>query len=168
VTGIDWSSQLKKIERQFDGLPPEPSESELRAKRENERRGQQRRVQRDAMFGAGSRVVLALSLSLAINAWPYNRACGAGLAGYLVASAFIVAAGLWATVGTWRAHAGKLHALALLVVAWGFVLVGAQALPRVGYTRADPANRPAWRCWRPDQVSVGVPVVNGLFRRGAQ
>ena len=165
VTGIDWSVQLKKIERQFDGLPVDPSETEQRGKRETQRRSQQRSVQGEGFFGAGSRVVLALSLSLAINAWPYNRACGADLAGYLAASAFIIAAGFWATVGTWRARAPKLHALALLVVAWGIVLISAQALPRIGYARIDPGNGPAWRCWRPDQASVGVPVVNGLFRR---
>jgi hypothetical protein len=165
VTGIDWSVQLKKIERQFDGLPADPSDSEQHGKREPQRRSQQRSVQRDGLFGAGSRVVLALSLSLAINAWPYDRACGAGLAGYLAASAFIIAAGFWATVGTWGARTAKLHAAALLVVAWGIVLISAQALPRIGYARIDPGNGPAWRCWRPDQASVGVPVVNGLFRR---
>lgn len=165
VTGIDWTAQLKKIERQFDGLPAEPSESELRFKRETQRRSQQRRAQQEGVFGAGSRVVLALSLGLAINAWPYDRTCGAALAGYLAAAAFIIAAGLWATVGSWRASAAKLHAAALLVIAWGIVLIAAQALPRVGYARTDPRNGPAWRCWRPDQASVGVPVVNGLFRR---
>lgn len=169
VTGIDWSAQLKKIERQFDSLPAEPSESEQRGKPETQqRRSQQRSAQHEGLFGAGSRVVLALSLSLAINAWPYDRACGPGLAGYLAASAFIIAAGFWATVGTWRARAPKLHAAALFVVVWGMVLISAQALPRVGYARTEPGNGPAWRCWRSDQASVGIPVVNGLFRRGAR
>lgn len=168
MAGIDWSVQLKKIERQFDGLPPDPNESELRATRETQRRSQQRKSTRDALFGAGSRVVLALSVSLAINAWPYDRACGVGLAGYLAAALVVIAGGLWAVAGTWRASAPRLHAAALLVVAWGIVLISAQVLPRVGYARIDPGNGPAWRCWRADQVSVGVPVVNGLFRRGAQ
>jgi hypothetical protein len=166
VTGIDWSAQLKKIERQFDGLPAEPSESELRAKRENERRQQMKNKDREAVFGAASRVVLVLSLGLAMAAWPYDRACGAGLLGYLAASAAIVAGGLWATVGTWRRHAPTLHALALLAVMWGAVLITAQVLPRVGYAKVDPSNGPAWRCWRDGQVSVGVPVVNGWLRRG--
>lgn len=165
MTGIDWTAQLKKIERQFDGLPPEPGESDPRAQRETRRRSQQRMAAGEGIFGAGSRVVLALSLGLAINAWPYNRACGVGLAGYLAAAAFIVAAGFWATVGSWRSRAPKLHAMALLVIAWGMVLIAAQVLPRVGYARTEPGNGPAWRCWRPDQASVGIPVVNGLFRR---
>ncbi|MFN2563721.1 MAG: hypothetical protein ABR499_01750 [Gemmatimonadaceae bacterium] len=167
MTGIDWSAQLKKIERQFDGLPAEPSESDLRAKRENERRMQLKQKKQDAVFGAASRVVLVLSLSLAINAWPYDRACGAYLLAYLTAAAAIVAGGLWAVVGTWRGRAPALHALALLAVAWGSVLIGAQVLPRVGYAKLDPGARLAWRCWAPGQASVGVPVVNGLLRRWA-
>lgn len=166
MTGIDWSAQLKKIERQFDGLPPEPSHSEQRVKRENERRLQVRQKGREAMFGAASRVVLVLSLGLAINAWPYGRACGAELYGYLAASTAIVAGGVWATVGTWRGRSPRLHALALLAVAWGVVLLTAQVLPRVGYAKVDSRNRPAWRCWRANQASVGVPVVNGLFKQG--
>ena len=167
MTGIDWSAQLKKIERQFDGLPAEASESELRAQRENERR-QRKARDGDAVFGAVSRVVLVLSLGLAMAVWPYDRACGAGLLGYLAASAAIVAGGFWATVGTWRRQAPVLHALALLAMAWGVVLITAQVLPRVGYAKVDPANGPAWRCWRDGQASVGVPVVNGWLRRMRQ
>src|SRR5918992_1958653 len=100
VSGIDWSAQLKKIERQFDGIPTPPTESDLRAQRENERREQLRRRQREDVFGSASRVVLVLSLGLAMNAWPYARACGVGLLGYLAASAAIVAGGVWAMVGT--------------------------------------------------------------------
>jgi hypothetical protein len=168
VSGIDWSAQLKKIERQFDGIPTPPTESDLRAQRENERREQLRWRTREDVFGAASRVVLALSLGLAMNAWPYDRACGAGLLGYLAASVAIVAGGVWATVGTWRSRAPKLHAAALLALAWGVVLITAQVLPRVGYAKVDAANRLAWRCWAPGQTSVGVPVVNGLFRRGSR
>jgi hypothetical protein len=165
VTGIDWSAQLKKIERQFEGLPPEPTDSDLRAKRENERRLQMKKKEREAVFSAASRVALVLSLGLAMNVWPYDRACGLGLGGYLAAAAAIVAGGLWATVGTWQRHAAKLHALALLATAWGVILITAQVLPRVGYTKTDRANGPAWRCWRDGQASVGVPVASGWLRR---
>jgi hypothetical protein len=169
VTTIDWSTQLKKIERQFEGLPPEPTESDLRAKRENERREQLKRKERgavfSAVFSAASRVVLVVSLSVAMNAWPYDRACGVGLGAYLAAAGLIVAGGLWATVGAWHRRAPLLHALALLTTAWGVVLITAQALPRVGYARTDPANGPAWRCWRDGQASVGVPVASGWLKQ---
>ncbi len=165
MSGIDWAAQLKKIEQQFDGVPAPPGEAESRVQRESERREQQRRLKREETFSSASRVVLVLSLGLAMNAWPYGRACGAGLLGYMAASAAILAGGLWATVGTWRSRTPKLHAAALLAVAWGVVLLTAQVLPRVGYAKIDPHDGPAWRCWRPNQASVGVPVVNGLFRR---
>ena len=165
MTGIDWSAQLKKIERQFDGVPPEPSESETRARPESGRRQQLKKKDSEATFGAVSRVVLVLSLGLAINAWPYDRACGVGLAGYLAASGAIVAGGFWATVGTWRRQSPRLHALALLAMAWGIVLITAQVLPRVGYAKVEPANGPAWRCWRDGQASVGVPVASGWLGR---
>jgi hypothetical protein len=168
VTGIDWSAQLKKIERQFDGIPTPPTESQLRIQRENDRREQLRRLKRDEIFGAVSRIVLVMSLGLAMNAWPYGRACGAGLYGYLAASAAIVAGGIWASVGTWHNRSPKLHAAALIAVAWGVVLISAQVLPRVGYAKVDAGNRLAWRCWGPGQTSVGIPTVNGLFKRQAR
>jgi hypothetical protein len=165
VTGIDWAAQLKKIERQFDGIPTPPTESELRAQREDERRQQIRKLKRDEIFGAASRVVLVLSLGLAINAWPYGRACGGALLGYLAAAAAIVAGSVWALVGTWHSRAPKLHALAILAMAWGSVLIASQVLPRVGYTNLDLRSRPTWRCWGPKQTSVGIPVVNTWLKR---
>jgi hypothetical protein len=165
VTSIDWSAQLKKIERQFDGIPTPPTEAQLRIEREHERREQLRRLKRDEVFGAASRVVLTLSLGLAMNAWPYDRACGPGLYAYLAASAAIVAGGIWAVVGTWNSRFPKLHAAALVVVAWGVILITAQVLPRIGYARVATRSRLAWQCRGPNQTSVGVPVVNGLLRR---
>jgi hypothetical protein len=165
VTGIDWDAQLKKIERQFEGIPTPPTESELRMQRENERRERVRKLKRDEIFGATSRIVLVLSLGLAINAWPYGRACGGGLLGYLAAATAIVAGGVWAIVGTWNSRAPKLHAVAILAMAWGMVLIAAQVLPRVGYTNLDLRSRPTWRCWGRNQPSVGVPVVSGWLKR---
>jgi hypothetical protein len=165
VTGIDWSSQLKKIERQFDGIPTPPTESQLRIERENERREKLQRLKRDEIFGAVSRVVLVASLGLAMNAWPYDRACGGGLLAYMAAAVAIVAGGIWAIVGTWNSRFPRLHAAAMLVVAWGVVLITAQVLPRVGYTNLEVRNRPSWRCGGPGHASVGVPVVNGLLKR---
>jgi hypothetical protein len=168
VTGIDWNTQLKKIERQFDGIPTPPTPAELRMQREQERREQQRRKKREETWGAATRVVLVLSLGLLINAWPYDRACGAGLAGYMTASGLIVAGGIWAAAATWHHRTPKLHATALFAIAWGITLVSAQVLPRVGYATVDRRNVPAWRCWRPGQPSVGVPAVKQWLRRGVR
>ena len=50
----DWSTQLKKIEREFDGLPPEPSLAMKKLQSEEERRAQERVQQRAAMIGGAS------------------------------------------------------------------------------------------------------------------
>jgi hypothetical protein len=165
---IDWATQLKKIERQFDGIPTPPTPAELRRQKEEERREQQRRRKREETAGAATRVMFVLFAGIAMNAWPYDRACGTGLYNYLAASGAIVLGGIWAVVGTWQHRTPKLHALALVALAWGLVLVMAQVLPRVGYVNAAPRNRPEWRCLRANQASVGIPVINRWFKRGAR
>ena len=146
---IDWNTELKKIERQFEGLPPERSPAELRAQREAERQEQLREQERGLAVAATARLIIVLSLAAAIVAWPYARACGAGLFAYLGAIVAIVIGGLWAAVWTWRARTALTHALAMLVVLWGLVLGSAQVLPRVGYAKVLTGAEPTWRCWGP-------------------
>lgn len=165
MTAIDWNAQLKKIERQFDGIPTPPTPSQLRLQREQERREQQRRKKREETWGAATRVALVLSLGVLMNAWPYDRACGAGLAAYVTASGLIVAGGIWAAASTWAHRTPKLHAAALLVIAWGIILVGSQVLPRVGYTKVERRSTPAWKCWKAGQASVGVPGLSQWLKR---
>ena len=38
MSEIDWNVELRKIEREYDGLPPEPSANALRARRAAELR----------------------------------------------------------------------------------------------------------------------------------
>jgi len=40
---INWLTELRKIEREFDGLPPEPTPMELRARRAAEQRAERLR-----------------------------------------------------------------------------------------------------------------------------
>ena len=69
----DWSTQLKKIEREFEGLPPEPSPAYKKLQSEEERRAQERAQQRAAMFGGGARLILVFALFVALALWPYER-----------------------------------------------------------------------------------------------
>jgi len=48
VIDNDWSTKLKNIEREFDGLPPEPSLAFKKMQSEEERRAQERAQQRSA------------------------------------------------------------------------------------------------------------------------
>ena len=147
----DWSTQLKKIEREFDGLPPEPSPAFKKMQSEEERRAQERAQQRAAMIGAGARLILVFALFAALIVWPYANECGAGWFGYVGTEAVIVAGGLWVAFTTWRYRLPKMHALSLLIVLIGLVLIASEVLPRTGYANVDPRNPP--QLWCPETKS---------------
>jgi hypothetical protein len=146
---INWTSELKKIERAFDGLPPAPpipSPAQLKQRRASERRTLERtleRQERTAMvIGTSGRFLLVIALSAAINFWPYAHACGFGLYTYLFAELLIVVGGLWTVTWTWEHRMPRGHAIAMVMVAWGCVLIASEVLPRVGYA----AQAAHWFC----------------------
>lgn len=145
MSEIDWSVELRKIEREFDGLPPEPTPSGLRTQRELERQLRERREARLARIGVTARLTLVLALAVAILFWPY-ASCGPDFLAYLAAVAMVAVGGLWITVCTWRHRMARTHALALLVVLWGIALGAAQLLPRAGWAQGAQLHAPAWRC----------------------
>ena len=142
----DWSVQLKKIEREFEGLPPEPSPAFKKLQSEEERRAQERAMQRVAMIGGGARLILVFALGVALAFWPYEKDCGSGLFGYLGVELVIIVGGLWVAFSTWRARLPKMHVLSLLIVLTGLVLIAAEVLPRVGYASVDPKHPPTFSC----------------------
>jgi hypothetical protein len=81
------------------------------------------------------RVLLVVTLALAMPLWPYPKGCGVGLFAYLAAASIVVLAGVWASVSTWHRRRPIGHILAILVLLWGIALVAAEVLPRVGYAR---------------------------------
>jgi hypothetical protein len=143
----DWSTQLKKIEREFEGLPPEPSPAYKKLQSEEERRAQERA----AMFGGGARLVLVFALFVALASWPYERSCGVGLFEYLGVELVIIVGGLWVAFTTWRHRLPKMHTLSLLIVLTGLALMAIEILPRIGYAAVDPKHPPQFSC--PDTQS---------------
>lgn len=146
---INWTSELKRIERAFDGLPPlppVPSPAQLKQRRASERRTLERsleRQERTAMIiGTSGRFLLVFALSAAINFWPYGHACGFGLFTYMFAEVLIVVGGLWTVAWTWRHRMPRGHGIAMAMVVWGVALIAAEVLPRVGYA-AEAAH---WFC----------------------
>jgi len=146
VAQDDWSVQLKKIEREFNGLPPEPSPAFKKMQSEEERRAQERAQQRAAMIGAGARLVLVFALYTALAIWPYDNQCGSGLLGYLAVEIVIVVGGVWVAFTTWRYRLPKMHTLSLFIVLAGLILIAAEVLPRVGYAAVDPKHPPRFSC----------------------
>jgi hypothetical protein len=146
MTDIDWNAELRKIEREFDGLPPEPSPAELRARRTAEQRAEQRRKERAMRLGVKARLILVAVLAGAIVWWPYSRECGPGLFAFMGAEAMIAVGALWVAACTWRSRMAKAHGVALVLVLWGLMLIGHQVMPRIGYAKTDPAKPARWSC----------------------
>jgi hypothetical protein len=138
---INWDSELRKIEREYNGLPPEPSASQQKAKREMERVAGERRAQRRGQLGVYVRLLPVLVLCGALLVWPYPTRCGTHLHAFLGAIGATAVAGLWLVVLTWKWRMPLTHAIAMAIVAWGALVAGREVLPRVGYARAD-ASRP--------------------------
>ena len=143
---VNWNVELKRLERELDGLPPQPSAAAVKARREADRRAQERQDARSAAMGAWARLLLVGALAGGMASWPYPRQCGVGLFAYVFAGVVIGAGSLWVVTLTWRWRMPRTHALALMMVLVSLVLVGAQVLPRVGYARVDPASPAHWRC----------------------
>jgi hypothetical protein len=162
----DWSVQLKKIEREFEGLPPEPSPALKKLQSEEERRAQERIQQRGAMFGGGARLVLVFALFIALAVWPYERACGIGLFEYLGVELVIIVGGLWVAFTTWRYRLPKMHILSLLIILTGLGLMAVEILPRVGYAAVDPKNPAAFSC--PDTPNASPPPTASAVEQRVQ
>ncbi|HET7459546.1 MAG TPA: hypothetical protein VFJ74_17980 [Gemmatimonadaceae bacterium] len=146
MSEIDWNVELRKIEREFDGLPPEPSPSALRAQKEAELRARQRAAQRVALAGAWARLILVAALAGALWWWPNAHACDLDLAGFLAAEAMVVVGGLWIAAFTWRHRLAFSHGVALALFVAGLSLVAVQVLPRLGYATVAGVNASGWRC----------------------
>lgn len=93
-----------------------------------------------------ARLAIVLALGAAIVTWPYSRACGAPLAGYLFCVATLLSGSIWTTIWTWRRRMAKTHILSLMVIFWAFTLAAAEVLPRVGYTNPDATRSASWLC----------------------
>jgi hypothetical protein len=146
LSDINWAVELRKIEREYDGLPPEPTPAELRHRRESERRERDRQEARSASYGVYFRLTLVLSLAICIAAWPYRIECGPSVWAYLGALVVLVIASLWTAVATWQCRAPWRHTIALSVMLWGLILGASQVLPRVGYAMPAPGRPTAWVC----------------------
>ena len=146
MSGNDWKTQLRKIEREFDGLPPEPSPALLKMQSESERRAHQRAEERSSAMGAAARLFLVLALGAGISLWPYARECGQGLFAYVGVKAVLVAGGIWVATYTWQHRMPRMHVVSLLITLIGLGLVAAEVLPRTGYATVDPQNLPQVWC----------------------
>ena len=146
IDQIDWKAELRKIERQFDGLPPEPPPTEIRTQKLANIREREQAERQITVVGASARLLLVGVLLGAPWWWPYANACGFGLAAFLAAKSMIVVGGLWSAVFAWRNRLVASHTVALAFVFTGLALLAAELLPRLGYVSIATMGDPHWRC----------------------
>jgi hypothetical protein len=146
MSEIDWKAELRKTERQFSGLPPEPTAEDIRLWRIAEEDELRRRDALNGAVGAWTRLLLVISLTAGLYFWPYARTCGAGLYGFLGAEGAVVIGGAWVAVYSWRRRAGRAHIAAFAVLLVGIALICLEVLPRVGYARQNPIQPATWSC----------------------
>lgn len=143
---IDWNTELRAIEREYDGLPPEPSPAQVKSQHRAERKARARNEERLAFIGVNVRVVLTASLFLALYWWPYPNTCGVGLSAFVGTQCMIVVGGLWCAISSWRSRLAVLHAVAIGLLISGMALVGAQVMSRLGYVHIVGFHATHFRC----------------------
>jgi hypothetical protein len=152
---IDWNTELRKIVREYDGLPPEPvavqrprrpSRTEFRLERIQEIAAKYEFYDRlSAIVGVWARLALVALLTLLLFWWPYGRDCGFGLFAFLVSSLMAIVGGMALIVRSWRERQvwPFIGASLVIVVAW--TVIALNTLPRLGYPGAGGAIA-GWSC----------------------
>jgi hypothetical protein len=157
MSEIDWNTELRKIVREYDGLPPEParatrprrpSRTEIRLERIQEIAAKYEFYERLSAIGVWARLALVAALAVSLFWWPYGRDCGFGLVAFLVSNAMAIVGGASLLVPTWRDRTPWPFAGSLLVVALAWTVIAVDALPRLGYWPAGKTTA-GWHCSSP-------------------
>jgi hypothetical protein len=142
----DWNRELKFISQEFDGHTS-PSVATLdKARKAAKQHARAQRTVRNTIMGVWARTLLVTALAGGLYFWPYSRACGVGLFGFMGAALLIGAGAVWIVTLSWNQRLARAHAAGLLLVLTSLVLLGTEILPRVGYARTDPVHPPRWVC----------------------
>ena len=142
----NWEAELKKIDRQLEGVSDEALFPTRTAKGAPAKAQAAELQKTTTTWGVFLRLSLTVALGVGMVMWPYSARCGAGLAGYLGAVAALLVSGIWSSVWSFRHRAAKAHTLSLLLVLWGLVLSAMEVLPRVGYAKPTTEHPAVWSC----------------------
>ena len=94
--------------------------------------------------GTWAKVALGVLVGIGIapGVWPYSHGCGLRLIFYLLGVTTVIAAGLWASISSWKRRLGFAHVVSQILIVWGILLLTREVLPRVG----DKAAAALWLC----------------------
>jgi len=145
VSDIDWNLELRKIEREYDGLPPERSRTQLRLQKIQEITAKDRFQERLALVGIWVRLILIAALGVSLFWWPYGRSCGMPLAAYLFSNGIVIIGAGTLAIRSWQDRLPWLFSGSTVCVALAWTVIALNVMPRLGYS---PAGRPsaAWSC----------------------
>jgi hypothetical protein len=160
MSEMDWKAELRKTEREFSGLPPEPTAEEIRLWRIEEEAEQRRRDALNGAVGAWTRLLLVIALAAGLYFWPYARACGAGLDAFLGAEGAVVIGGVWVAWYSWRRLAARAHIASFVVALAGIAMIALEVLPRVGYAKPNPLQPATWVCAGGSASSGLAPITS--------
>lgn len=146
MSEIDWDAEIRKIEREYDGLPPEQPAGLARSRKAAEWRERQRIAEGRAILGAWVRIALVVVLATALYWWPNAHQCGRDLGEFMAATMMVVIGGLWVSAFTWRHRLATIHGAAIALLVSGLTLVAAQTLPRAGLATIGGIHASQWRC----------------------
>ena len=142
----NWDAELKKIDKQLESVSDEALFSSKSVSSPAEKAQVLQKQRTTSTLGVLARLLLAVSLGVAMLFWPYEARCGLGLLAYLGAVGVVIGAGVWTSIWSWRHRSAKAHVLSLLLVVWGGVLGAREVLPRIGYAKPTPEHHAVWRC----------------------
>jgi hypothetical protein len=145
VNEIDWNVELRKIEREFTGLPPERTRTQLRLQKIQEITAKQRFSERLSLVGIWFRLVLVAALTLALFWWPYGRDCGMPLVTFLLSNVTAVVGGVVLAVRGWRDRMGWVFTASALCLVVAWTVIALHTLPRLGYSPAVGTSV-GWSC----------------------
>ena len=145
VSEINWNVELRKIEREFDGLPPERTRTQMRLQKIQELAAREQFNERLAIVGIWAQLALVGALATSLFWWPYGRTCGFPLVAFLVSHLMVIVGGMSIAIRAWRDHlvwhfAGS---MVFMLIAW--TIITSHALPRWGYSTA-PSATAYWSC----------------------
>jgi hypothetical protein len=143
---IDWNLELRKLEREYDGLPPAPTPARVRAERAEALRAKEREAALGALVATWARLLLVGALATALWWWPYGRTCGLPLGGFLSAVLMVIVGGSWVAASAWRARLAVPHVIAVGLLVLGLAIAAAESVPRLGYGDLAWVRGDAWRC----------------------
>jgi hypothetical protein len=145
VSDIDWNVELRKIEREFTGLPPERTRTQIRLQKIQEIAAKERFSERLSLVGVWTRLVLVAALTVALFWWPYGRQCGVPLIGFLLSNVTAIAGGAVLAVRGWRDRMVWVFGGSALCVGVAWTVVALHTLPRLGYSPAGGTST-GWSC----------------------